>query len=142
MKNQSYKHAGMRSQKVLLAVCVAMLSSLFAFGLVGCSAPAGSGAADSSGQSTGTSSTGTEDALEEQVMIGEITSISETELLVEATSDSSDFLQGPVRVNVEALEASLIETLNVGDTIRVVYSGQVGMSSPPYVAAVSLVVGN
>ena len=71
---------------------------------------------------------------------GQIVSIGEAELQIEAATDSNEFLSGLVRVDFSQIDKGIIESLKIGDTIIVTYSGAVGMSSPPFISAETLEV--
>lgn len=73
--------------------------------------------------------------MNQEQVTGTVTSISEAEILIDATDDTGDFLRGAVRVNVSSLDASIYNALKVGDTVIVTWSGMVGMSEPPYISA-------
>jgi len=45
-----------------------------------------------------------------------------------------------VRVNISSIDADIIDSLEVGDNVIVQYSGIVGMSMPPFIAAKALEV--
>lgn len=121
--------ASSRTLKATLLCVLGVVVAASMFALIGCSQPA-----EDKEVSDGQGSLGP------TYVIGTITSIGESELLIEAAEDGNEFLTGPVRVDLSQIEGNIIAELAEGDTIKVDYSGQVGMSSPPYVSATAIEV--
>lgn len=140
------------SHKIYRKSRVAVLSAfalcaLLLVGLAGCAMPEPTGdeqtsaAQEENATTTGNAETGTgaeTDAVSGQEVTGVITEVGESELRIDASADSNEFLQGPVRVDFTSIGKDAIKDLKVGDTVVVQYSGQVGMSEPPYISATSI----
>lgn len=79
-----------------------------------------------------------EPAMNEEQVTGTVTSISEAEIMIDAVENTDNYLKGPVRVNMDNLDVEILNTLKVGDTVTVTWSGIVGMSEPPFISAQSI----
>ena len=134
VKHQTKTPKPSKALTYILSLTCCFLFSLGA--LAGCSTPAPS--APESGQATPGAESATQGQMEEGTIIGTITTIGDTELLIEATENTQEYPIGSIRVNVEGIDSSILESLQEGDTIEITYSGQVGMSEPPYIAALTL----
>lgn len=117
----------MLSTRKVKQIAVFLLSALLLIGIIGCSS-----------EETKRPEPVTEGT--QEWIIGTISSISDEEILVSATSDSLGTMTGPVRVGTSEIDASVIEGLTVGDELEIVYSGIMGLSDPPFISAISLTV--
>jgi len=111
-------------QKTLLGILALMLCGACVFLFAGCS-PTEDASADNS-------------VLKAEKVEGIITVIDEQEIRIDVASDSNGFLAGPVRVDITEIDKGTIESLRIGDMIVIAYPGIVGMSEPPFIAAVSI----
>jgi len=136
MKTKLNTHNGSKVFKSLLLFLVSAYCVLNICGLVACTTPAGD--QNSDGQANGESG----GPITSEEVIGVITQIETgaSEILIDASADSNEFLQGPVRVDISQIDESIIKDLKVGDSIKVEYPGIVGMSEPPFISANSLEV--
>ncbi|MDR2035749.1 MAG: YobA family protein [Coriobacteriales bacterium] len=117
----------------MLVVIVCLCCALGALWFAGCTTPA-----DNNAASEGT--IGPEGSLASEQVTGTITSLNGSELLIEITESSVDYLQGPARIDTSQIEGDLAKNLKPGDKIKLEFSGIVGMSEPPYISATKLEV--
>lgn len=131
MKARRENRPAARLFRQVLVACLCSVFALGALGLYGCASTT-DGPASNEQESSGTESLANEE------VTGTIASISETELLVEVSESSDDFLQGQVRVDLSQIADSVVQSLQVNDVVKIEFSGQVGMSEPPFISAITL----
>lgn len=73
-------------------------------------------------------------------VVGTVLNISENEILIDVTSDSTGNLTGELRVSIGEIDSSIVKDASVGSTVEVVFSGVMGMSMPPFISALELSV--
>ena len=110
-------------QKTIVSVFALLLCGACVFLVAGCSAK------DASADS---------DILKAEKLEGVVTEIAGSEILINASADSNSYLAGPVRVNIVEIDKDFIDSLSIGDKVIIEYPGIVGMSEPPFVAAISI----
>jgi len=144
LKTQHKKGFVPRSLTCLLVLSLGVACALGALWLAGCTTPAqDSSATDNtnSGDSGTAGNSGTDVAPVTPVDVtGTISEINGTELLVDVTESGTDALQGSVRVDTGQIESSIVDGLKVGDTVKLEFSGVIGMSEPPFISATKLEV--
>jgi len=134
MGTQQARHDKSRTKVSLLALFICVFCLLGVLGLVGCTTSTGD---NGSGNSTDSGNV----AMNSEQVSGSITEIIDSELLVEITTSTAPGLsQGLVRVDTGQIDSSIVKSLKVGDKITFEFTGQMGMSEPPFVSATSLEV--
>lgn len=118
-------------QRIAVGMLAVLLGAVCVFLVAGCSSSAPS---SSDTANTDTTTTGTPQ------VTGTITSISDGELLINATANSDGSLSGTVRVDTSQIAKDTLDALKVGDTVLIEYPGIVGLSEPPYISANSIQV--
>lgn len=111
----------------LKSIIIATITCIAMVGLVGC------GTNYNNSSKTNDSTTATQ-----EWVIGNVSEIAGNEMVIESTSDSSGSLTGTVRVNIESIDSAIRNNVSQGKSVKVYYSGQVGMSEPPFISAKSL----
>lgn len=114
--------------------------------LVSCTATTDAPATDSTTGSTSDSSTNattdnsasTDSAQTAATVTGTVDTLPGTEIMIDVTSDTGGSLSGTIRVDVETIDQNTLDQLQIGDTVVVTYSGIVGTSEPPFIAADTL----
>lgn len=81
-----------------------------------------------------------EGALESEWVKGTVTDIAPSEILIDVTSDSTGSLTGDMRVSIGEIDDATVKSIEEGSTAKIVYSGVVGMSNPPFISATELTV--
>ncbi|MCL2808095.1 MAG: hypothetical protein FWD27_08100 [Coriobacteriia bacterium] len=113
-------------QLSLLAVLVCAFCLLGALGLAGCT----------SGGNDGNDG----EAMNSETATATVVEISSDELLVDVSTSSATYLQGLARIGIDQIDANIIDSLAVGDTVKFEFAGFMGMSEPPFIPATALEV--
>ena len=135
MRTRQTKSSSSRPKVSLLALLICVFCVVGVLGLAACNGSSGNG------QGNGNDNGNDNGAINSETVSGTIVEINGDELLVDITKSTAPGLsQGLVRVNLEEIDSKIVDSLKVDDKITFEFSGVMGMSEPPFVAATSLQV--